>query len=170
MARTRYDERVDRLTKTSGAAPASDNARWQEQDYRDQADFRCALRQFLRFAEEQAREAGITPQQHVLLAIVRGHKTYPVVTIGEIANSLQVRQSSASLLVDRCVKRGLLKREEDTADRRRAVVSLTPEGQRILDIIMAANRKQLGSLRDKLFRDSFLTALRTHAMADSDGD
>lgn len=157
------------MTKTSEAGAAPGNARWQEQDYRDQADFRCALRQFLRFAEEQAREAGITPQQHVLLVIVRGHKTYPVVTIGEIAESLQVRQSSASLLVDRCVKRGLLRREEDTADRRRAIVSLTPEGQEILDVIMAANRKQLGSLQDQLFRESFLTALRTHTTVDPDG-
>jgi DNA-binding MarR family transcriptional regulator len=161
---------VGGLTKTSETRATPGNARWQEQDYRDQADFRCALRQFLRFAEEQAREAGITPQQHVLLAIVRGHDGYPAVTIGEIADSLQVRQSSASLLVDRCVKRGLLNREEDTVDRRRAVVSLTPEGQQILDTIMAANRKQLGSLRDQLFRESFLTALRTHAMADSDGN
>jgi DNA-binding MarR family transcriptional regulator len=160
---------VGGLTKTSETRATPGTARWQEQDYRDQADFRCALRQFLRFAEEQAREAGITPQQHVLLVIVRGHKTYPVVTIGEIAESLQVRQSSASLLVDRCVKRGLLRREEDTADRRRAIVSLTPEGQEILDVIMAANRKQLGSLQDQLFRESFLTALRTHTTVDPDG-
>lgn len=145
---------------TAEQGTAADTSRWSEQDYRDQADFRCGLRQFLRFSEEQARKSGITPQQHVLLAIVRGHKTYPGVTIGEIAESLQVRQSSASLLVDRCVKRGLIDRREDPDDRRRAVVSLTPEGQEILDQIMGANRRQLGALRDALFRESLLSALR----------
>src|SRR5436305_13284515 len=112
-------------------------AQWVEQDYRDQADFRCGLRQFLRFAEEQAREAGITPQQHVLLAIVRGHDKYPSVMIGDIAEAMQVRQSSASLLVDRSVKRGLLERGEDPLDRRRAILSLTPDARRILDTFTA---------------------------------
>lgn len=138
---------------------------WTEEDYRDQAEFRCALRQFLRFSEEQARKMGITPQQHVVLVVVRGHRMYPSVTIGDVANAMQVRQSSASLLIDRCVKRGLLDRREDPGDRRRAVVSLTEEGQRILDTIMVANRRQLGELHDALFRESFLNALREHADA-----
>lgn len=140
-------------------------SRFKETDYRDQADFRCALREFLRFAEEQARQEGITPQQYVLLVVTRGHGSYPVVTIGDIAQALQVRQSSASLLVDRSVKRGLLDRREDPADRRRAIVQLTEEGQRILDVIMDANRRELGSLRDSLFRESFLNAMRE--MSDS---
>lgn len=135
-------------------------SRFSESDYRDQADFRCALREFLRFAEEQARQEGVTPQQYVLLVVTRGHASYPMVTIGDIAQALQVRQSSASLLVDRSVRRGLLDRREDPADRRRAIVQLTHEGQRILDVIMDANRRELGTLRDSLFRESFLNAMR----------
>lgn len=136
------------------------SSRFSESDYRDQADFRSALREFLRFAEEQARQEGVTPQQYVLLVVTRGHGAYPNVTIGDIAQALQVRQSSASLLVDRSVRRGLLDRREDPEDRRRAIVRLTDEGQRILDTIMDANRRELGALRDSLFRESFLNALR----------
>ncbi len=146
--------------RSEAATAPRDSSRFTESDYRDQADFRCALRQFLRFAEEQARQEGVTPQQYVLLVVTRGHASYPVVTIGDIAQALQVRQSSASLLVDRSVKRGLLDRREDPADRRRAIVRLTEEGQRILDIIMDANRRELGTLRDSLFRESFLNAMR----------
>ncbi|HZU14227.1 MAG TPA: MarR family transcriptional regulator [Chloroflexota bacterium] len=151
------------MRKTDEIAADSDvpEGEWSQRDYQDQADFRCAVRRFVRFAEEQAREKGITPQQHVLLVVVRGHASYPRVGIGEIARALQVRQSSASLLVDRCVRRGLLSRREDVQDRRRAVVSLTEEGQRILDEIMAANRRELGALREALFRESFLSAIRT---------
>jgi len=132
-------------------------------DYRDQADFRCALRRFLRFSEEQARAAGITPQQHVLLLVVRGHQSYPEVTIGEIAEALQVRHHSASLLVDRCVRRGLLHRRADTVDRRRALVSLTDQGQAVLDAITRANRQQLRHLEGHLFRDSFREALQRYS-------
>lgn len=143
------------------AAPVVPQGEWSQQDYQDQADFRRAIREFVRFAEEQARVSGITPQQHVLLAVVRGHPSYPRVGIGEVADALQVRQSSASLLVDRGVRRGLINRREDTVDRRRAVICLTEHGQRILDQIMDANRRELGALRETLFRDSFLSAIRS---------
>jgi DNA-binding MarR family transcriptional regulator len=132
-------------------------------DYRNQADFRCALRQFLHFSEEQARLAGITPQQHLLLLVVRGHRSYPSVSIGEVARALQIRHHGASLLVDRSVRRGLLSRREDPMDRRRALVSLTDEGQRILDTITEANRRELGALEGVLFRDSFRQALQAYA-------
>lgn len=131
-------------------------------DYRDQADFRCAVRRFLSFAEKQARAAGVTPQQYVLLLVVRGHAGYPNVTIGNIAEMLQVRHHSASLLVDRSVKRGLLHRRGDTVDRRRAFVSLTDEGQQILDTILRANRRQLHQLEGELFRDSLRQALQSY--------
>lgn len=127
--------------------------------YRDQADFRCALRQFQHFSEEQARLHGITPQQHLLLLILRGHRSYPGVSIGEIAVALQIRHHGASLLVDRCVKRGLLDREEDPQDRRRALVTLTEDGQQILDRITLANRREMGSLGQALFRDSLRQTL-----------
>lgn len=140
-------------------------ASFSDADYRDQADFRRALRRFLHFSEEQARAAGITPQQHLLLLIVRGHPSYPGVSIGEVAEALQVRHHSASVLVDRGVQRGLLHRVEDPDDRRRALVSLTDEGQRILDRITAANRRELGALEGALFRDSFREALRAYGDA-----
>ncbi|HEX6509520.1 MAG TPA: MarR family transcriptional regulator [Chloroflexota bacterium] len=134
-----------------------------DRDYRDQADFRCALRRFLHFSEEQARAEGITPQQHLLLLVVRGHRAYPKVSIGDVAECLQVRHHGASLLVDRSVRRGLLSRVEDPDDRRRALVSLTPEGQQILDRITLANRRVLGTLDDALFRDSLRQALQQAA-------
>lgn len=136
-----------------------------ERDYRDQADFRYAIRRFLRFSEQQARQEGITPQQHLLLLAVRGQLTYPNVSIGDIADRLQIRHHSASLLVDRGVKRGLLNRREDPTDRRRALVSLTPEGQRLLDRITQANRREMGMLEGALFRDSLRDALRAYNSA-----
>jgi DNA-binding MarR family transcriptional regulator len=137
----------------------TDHAVFSDNDYRDQADFRCALRQFLHFTEDRARAAGITPQQYLLLLIVRGHHSYPKVSIGDVADAMQIRHHSASLLVDRSVKRGLLRREEDRVDRRRALVSLTREGQAMLDRVMISARRELGHLEEVLWRDSFRSAL-----------
>lgn len=136
-----------------------------DRDFRDLADFRYAIRLFLRYAEERARAAGITPQQHILLLAVRGHGSYPNITIGDVAERLQVRHHSASRLVERCVQRGLLDRQADPADRRKALVSLTAEGQRILNDITQANWRELRSLESALFRDSLRLALHAYNAA-----
>lgn len=117
-----------------------------DEEYREQATFRRNLRTFLSRSEQEAREAGITPQQYLLLLLVRGHSGYPEVSIGAIAEDLKLAQPTASLLVDRAVKRGLLNRVEDVSDRRRALVSLTVAGQGILDRVMSVNRGYLGTV------------------------
>lgn len=140
------------------------------QDYRDQAEFRHAIRRFSRFSEQQARARNIPPQQHLLLLMVRGHSSYPCVSIGDLANQLQLRPHSASLLVARGVKRGLLIRTDDTSDRRRVLVSLTDVGQRLLEEITLANRQELQRLGGALFRDSFMHALRVRNEETANGD
>jgi len=132
-----------------------------ELDYRDQSDFRYAMRRFSRFSELQARQEGITPQQHLLLLMVRGHASYPRVTIGDIAERLQVKHHSASLLVERTLQRGLITRVTDDQDRRRALVALTLQGQEVLDRITRANRRELGRLEDQFFRLSLVDAIRS---------
>jgi DNA-binding MarR family transcriptional regulator len=117
-----------------------------DRDYQIQASFRRALRQFLHFSEEQSRKHDITPQQHLVMLSIRGNTAYPKVTVSDVAEAMQMRHHSASLLVDRCVKRHLLSRVEDPDDRRRVMLSLTPEGQRVLDDITRANRLQLKEL------------------------
>ena len=63
-------------------------------DYRALARFRFALRVFLRFSEDAARDAGVTPNQHQLLLAVRG---FPdgAPSITDIAEWLQLRHHSA---------------------------------------------------------------------------
>ncbi len=92
--------------------------------------------------------ASITPQQHMLLLVMRGHPSYLAVNITEIAEHPQVRHHSASLLIDRAVKREppLLRRDQDPVDRRRALVSLSPAGEDILERIIVANRRVLADL------------------------
>jgi len=146
------------MTEKSTAGRAGERT-LNDSDFQDQAEFRAALRRFLRFSEEQSRIYGITPQQHLLLLAVRGHGNYPRVSIGDVAEALQIRHHSASLLVDRCVRRGLLSRREDPNDRRRALVALTDEGQVVLDNITKANRRQLQTLKAQLFRETLWQAI-----------
>ncbi len=139
-----------------------------DEDYRRQADFRYALRRFSAYSERQAHAAGITPQQHLLLLTLRGHPSYPIVTVGDVADRLQIRPHSASLLIERGVQRGLLARREDPTDRRKALISLTDRGAEILEQITVANRRELQGLGAEVFglRDSLLRAFDPVALPD----
>ena len=148
------------MTETSGTQEAVANGSLLDDTaYRDQADFRHAIRRFLRSSEHRARSEKVTPQQHALLLAVRGHAAYPDVTLGEIAQRLQIRHHSASLLGSRGVQRGIITTRTDDVDRRRVFVSLTAEGQAILDRITTANRQEMKQLGGALFRDSLRRAL-----------
>jgi DNA-binding MarR family transcriptional regulator len=122
------------------------------QDFQALAAFRAALRQFIRFSEEAAREAGLTPQQHQALVAIRGHVGNEPPTVGELADALQVKHHSAVGLVDRIVQRGYARREPSTVDNRRVHVVITPGGEEVLRSLTAAHREEHRQLADVLRR------------------
>jgi DNA-binding MarR family transcriptional regulator len=96
------------------------------------AQFRYALRKFLRFSESSARACGVTPQQHQLMLGVAGFTGRGCATVSELAEFLQEMNHSVVGLVYRAVQSGLVKRKRDATDRRVVVVQLTARGERIL--------------------------------------
>jgi len=94
------------------------------------AEFRAALRRFLRITERVARVSGLTPQRYLLLLMVKGAADGSErSTVTELAERLQLAQSTVTELVDRAVEAGLLVREQSADDRRVAYVRLTAEGE-----------------------------------------
>jgi DNA-binding MarR family transcriptional regulator len=118
-------------------------------DYRTLALFRRALRQFLRFSEDQARAAGLTPSQHQLLLAVRGAPSSPP-TIGEVADALQLRHHSTVELVDRAQAAGLLERVADERDARRQLLRLTAMGEDVLAGLTRVHRDELRRFRAEM--------------------
>jgi DNA-binding MarR family transcriptional regulator len=97
-------------------------------DFETLLRFRTALRRFLRWSDEQAREAGLTPAQHQLLLAVKGHTDPQGPTIGDIADHLVLRHHSAVELVDRAERAGLAERRQDAEDHRVVRLRLTATG------------------------------------------
>jgi DNA-binding MarR family transcriptional regulator len=64
-------------------------------------------------------------------------------TIGEMAQSLQIRHHSAVGLVDRLVEQGLVTRVPAVEDRRQVLVTLTERGLELLAGLAAAHRREL---------------------------
>ena len=114
------------------------------------AALRHALRRFQRFSEEAARGAGLTPQQHQTLLAIKGFPGRDYVSIGEIAARLHLRHHSAVGLVDRLVRRKLVRRTPSATDRRRQEVRLTAGGERVLDRLSQAHVTELRQLSPEL--------------------
>ncbi len=116
-------------------------------DIRNLSRFRYAIRKFLRFSDEAARKAGLTPQQHQLLLGVAGFSSKGWATIGELAEFLQLRHHSVVGLVDRAEAMGLVRRTVNDSDRREVHVSLTGDGLRKLRALTELHRKELYTMR-----------------------
>ena len=122
----------------------------EKRDYVALAQLRRDIRRFIRFAEEGAREEGITPQQHQVLLAIKGQPKREWASISEIADFLQLRHHTVVGLIDRCENAGLVRRTQSEEDRRKVEVSLTSKGESILARLAKRNMEQLYALRDNL--------------------
>ena len=116
------------------------------------AALRHALRRFLNFSQEAAREAGLTPQQHQALLAIKGFPGRDYVSVGELADRLQLRHHSAVGLVDRLVGRHLLRRTLSREDRRRVEVRLTARGETVIERLSAVHLAELRQRGPELHR------------------
>jgi DNA-binding MarR family transcriptional regulator len=124
--------------------------RLRDADYEDLLALRTGLRRFLRWSEQQAEEAGLTPAQHQLLLAVRGHSDPRGPTIGEVADYLLLRHHSAVGLIDRADAAGLVERVRDAKDHRLVRLQLTATGTERLEALSAQHLEELQRLARKL--------------------
>lgn len=115
-------------------------------DYETLAEFRYLLRRFVAFSDAAAEEAGLRPQQHQALLVIKGFPGRERITIGALAERLGIRHHSAVGLVDRLVGHGLVRRHAERVDRRQVTVALTPEAEALLARLSLAHRDALTRL------------------------
>ena len=97
------------------------------------AEFRAALRRFLRRTERIARDSGLTPQRYLLLLMIKGAADGSErSTVTTLAERLQLAQSTVTELVGRAEDAGLVTREPSRADGRVAYLGLTERGEELL--------------------------------------
>ncbi len=123
-------------------------------EYRTAAQFRAALRLFLRKSEVAARAAGLTPRQHLLLLQIAGSEGGST-TVSELVETLALTQSAVTELVQRAEAAGLVRRAGSPSDGRVVDLSLTPEGavrlERVHDALgpeRAELRRMIDALED----------------------
>lgn len=116
------------------------------------ADFRAGVRRFLRETERIARASGLTPQRYLLLLMIKGSPGEHS-TVTDLAERLQLAQSTVTELVHRAEEIGLVEREQADHDGRVAYLCLTDEGERRLArsfTSLESERRRLREVVDRL--------------------
>src|SRR5512133_361241 len=105
----------------------------------------------MRHSERVARKSGLTPQRYLLLLMVKGAPDGSErSTVSELAERLQLAQSTVTELVTRAEVAGLLLRRQSGADARVTHVVLTPEGERRLQCAVTALGEDRHALTEAL--------------------
>ena len=108
------------------------------QDIREAAELRASLRKFLRGSERVAREEGLTPSRYLLLLMIQS-ADHGRSTVTELADRMQLTQSTVTELVTRAEIAGLVTRSQSEDDARVFWLELTGEGRTRLARAVARN-------------------------------
>src|SRR5258708_1516278 len=120
-------------------------ARITDGEYRALSQLRYLIRRFLQEGDETARQAGLEPQQYLLLLAIRGLQPGEGSSIRALADRLALRHHSTVELIDRMEAHGFVKRARDREDRRQVLVSLQPRGEKLLEKVVGQRLVELRS-------------------------
>jgi DNA-binding MarR family transcriptional regulator len=120
------------------------------EDFENNLRFRVTLRRFLRWSEDQAGAAGLTPAQHQLLVAIKGHPGPEPPAIRDLAEYLLLQSHSTVGLVDRAEGVGVVHRQQDGKDARVVRVHLTEKGDRLVENLTSAHLAKLYNLAEAL--------------------
>jgi DNA-binding MarR family transcriptional regulator len=115
-----------------------------DDEYRALAELRYRIRHFLQEGDAAAREAGLEPQQYLMLLAIRGLPKGSEATIRTIAERMALKHHSAVELIDRLEAHGFVHRSRSQRDRRQVRVSLLPRGVKLLKQVA---RQRISELR-----------------------
>jgi DNA-binding MarR family transcriptional regulator len=120
------------------------------EDFENNLRFRVTLRRFLRWSEDQASAAGLTPAQHQLLVAIKGHPGPQPPAIRDLAEYLLLQSHSTVGLVDRAEAAGMVRRRQDGRDARVVRVYLTKKGDKLVTDLTKAHLAELFNLAQAL--------------------
>lgn len=99
--------------------------------------------EFNRFMKETALSM---PQFHTMLRLYYRKSS----GVSDIAQDVGFTRAASSQMIDRLVQQGLVERVENPADRRERVITLSLDGQELIEQIIASRRQWMENLTNVL--------------------
>ncbi len=88
----------------------------------------------------------VTPPQLNALNFLR----HGSLTMGELGQKMYLACSTATDLIDRMERNGLIQRERDTSDRRVIRLNMTDKGSEVIDEVLGARKRYLAGVLTKV--------------------
>jgi DNA-binding MarR family transcriptional regulator len=91
-------------------------------------------------------------------------KDAPCLSMKELANNAGVKLSNMTMMIDNLIKEGMVVRDRDGQDRRKVMVRLTPEGEKVRSVFLAHRRKVAKNVFSQLTeedREKLLNSMET---------
>ncbi|MGI6357845.1 MAG: MarR family winged helix-turn-helix transcriptional regulator [Bacillota bacterium] len=98
----------------------------------------------------------ITPPQFNALLILRNHGN---LTIGELGEKMYLACSTATDLIDRMERNGLMERRRDQNDRRVIRLHVKEKGMEMVQAVMAARKRYLSGILDQISEEEILVMI-----------
>ncbi len=121
--------------------------------------FRYALRQFLAYSDTLLAGLKLGPRRYQAMLAIKAREATGPITIGQLSQLLLIRPNSATELVNRLERAGLVERVDDSNDRRRQLVRLTASGDERLRQAADLHYEKVMEHR-QAFQELFATELR----------
>jgi DNA-binding MarR family transcriptional regulator len=132
-------------------------------DYTALAAFHDQLHRVMGKTERTVRQAGLDSQAFMALLAIKNQSQRSAVTVGTLAQALQMDRNAAGEILEDLVRRGFVTRTRDRADRRRVLVALTPSGDAWLRPLAGDALRDLTMIGPELLRS--LKVVVAHAVA-----
>ena len=100
---------------------------------------------------------GLTPQQYAALIKVRD---FGSVSQNRLGRAVAMDPATSQGVVQRLVAKHLIQRADDPSDRRRSLLSLTPEGKELVEMLVPRGQAITAETLEPLSKDEQATFLR----------
>jgi len=125
------------------------------------AAFHTQLQRLVDSIDQRTREAGLQRTKLRMLLAIRRQAS--AVTIGMLADALEIDRNTVVEIVDELGRQGFVTRDRDPHDRRRFLISLTPTGSAWIGPVVDGELRELAAAGPELLRA--LRAVMAHAAA-----
>lgn len=97
---------------------------------------------------DAGEEVTLTQYRSLVVLASRGPQS-----LGALAESVAVTAPTASRMVDRLVRKGLVRRRTDPKDRRQMRLALTEAGRHLVQVVTEHRRREISELLSSIPRD-----------------
>jgi DNA-binding MarR family transcriptional regulator len=132
-------------------------------DYAALAVFHDQLQRVVGATERTMRQAGLRSPAFLALLAIKNQSAKRAVTIGTLAQSLQIDRTGAGEILEDLIRRGFVTRTRDHADRRRFLLTLSPAGEAWLRPLAGDAMRDLTAIGPEFLRN--LRSVVAHAVS-----